>query len=71
MLDLGQSPISDFWNRVLWYRLNDAENCDKVKINWNLEIVYEYLITYVKCVDNIEVFLKKMFEEVRNEMSIS
>lgn len=26
------------------------------------------LITYVKCVDNIELFLKIMFEEAKNEM---
>ncbi|MBS5144968.1 MAG: SMI1/KNR4 family protein [Butyricicoccus pullicaecorum] len=33
--------------------------------------VNDDLITYVKCVDNIELFLKKMFEEARNEMPIS
>ncbi len=30
--------------------------------------VNDDLITYVKCVDNIELFLKKMFEEAKNEM---
>ena len=30
--------------------------------------VNDDLITYVKCVDNIELFLEKMFEEAKNEM---
>lgn len=56
-------------NQCVWtagYLLKDLQ---AKKLNPPVYIsVNDDLITYVKCVDNIELFLEKMFEEAKNEM---
>ncbi|MBS5249368.1 MAG: hypothetical protein KHY49_09590, partial [Oscillospiraceae bacterium] len=61
---VGKITMDFFLGVQLHFTIDQAKNPNPpVYISVN-----DDLITYVKCVDNIELFLEKMFEEAKNEM---